>query len=296
MDGPRINCAGRMIITYGNIEDDDPSWVGTPEHSVGVLCNTADEMVTEVRRQSKHGVNFVKMADSRSGDFQGLAEAEIRAVVEEAHRRNLKVAIHSRGAASTRAAAAASVDWIIHADLASERDLEAIAKAGIPVIPTATFLGQVFEEGSRVGPENVQLDITRMKRHFEGLVGIMQRARAMGIKLLCGTDTGNNTFMPFGALHAKEAEIFVKYGGWSTMDAICAATRDNALAMGLAGELGEIKPGALADVIVLKRDPVADIRVLQGGQELAWIVKDGRIVDTDRAPEGERLTFREAAA
>jgi imidazolonepropionase-like amidohydrolase len=296
MDGPRIHCAGRMIITYGNIEDDEPSWVGTPDHSVGVLCNTADEMVTEVRRQAKHGVNFVKMADSRSGDFQGLAEAEIRAVVDEAHRRNLKVAIHSRGAASTRAACAAGVDWIIHADLAAERDLESIAKAGIPIIPTATFLGQVFEEGSRVGPENVQLDITRMKRHFEGLVGIMQRAKAMGIKLLCGTDTGNNTFMPFGELHAKEAEIFVKYGGWSAMDAICAATRDNALAMGLAGELGEIKPGALADVIVLKRDPVADIRALQGGKELAWIVNDGKVVDLGRDPADDRLTFREAAA
>jgi imidazolonepropionase-like amidohydrolase len=69
LEGPRVHCAGRMIITYGSIEDDEPSWVGTPDHGIGVLCNSASEMVTEVRRQTKHGVDFVKLADSRSGDI-----------------------------------------------------------------------------------------------------------------------------------------------------------------------------------------------------------------------------------
>ena len=101
MEGPRMYVAGRMIVTYGCIEDDEPSWEGTPDHSIGKLCNTADEMVTEVRRQGKHGVNFIKMADSRSGESQMLAKEEITAVVGEAHRRNLRVGIHSRGAGST---------------------------------------------------------------------------------------------------------------------------------------------------------------------------------------------------
>ena len=89
--GPAHVVAGRMIVTYGCIEDDEPSWEGTPDHSIGKLCNTADEMVTEVRRQGKHGVNFIKMADSRSGELQMLAREEIAAVVGEAHRRNLRV-------------------------------------------------------------------------------------------------------------------------------------------------------------------------------------------------------------
>src|SRR6202163_2279784 len=153
MEGPRMFVAGRMIVTYGCIEDDEPSWEGTPDHSIGKLCNTADEMVTEVRRQGKHGVNFIKMADSRGGESQMLAKDEIAAVVAEAHRRNLRVGILSRGAGSTRAAAEAGVDWIVHADLAAEADLDAVAKAGIPILPTATFLWQVLEEGQRVGPE-----------------------------------------------------------------------------------------------------------------------------------------------
>src|SRR5215471_17244818 len=175
MDGPRMYVAGRMIVTYGCIEDDEPSWEGTPDHSIGKLCNTADEMVTEVRRQGKHGVNFIKMADSRSGESQMLAKDEIAAVVGEAHRRNLRVGIHSRGAGSTRAAAEAGVDWIIHADLATDRDLDAVAKGGMPIIPTATFLAVVVELGQTVKAEQMQLDINRMKRHFDLLCELMHR-------------------------------------------------------------------------------------------------------------------------
>jgi imidazolonepropionase-like amidohydrolase len=294
IEGPRIHCAGRMIIAYGCIEDDEPSWAGTPEHGVGILCNSASEMVTEVRRQDKHGVDFVKMADSRAGATQMLAREEIAAVVAEAHRRKLRVAIHSRGAGSTRAAAEAGVDWIVHADLATDADLEAVAKAGIPILPTATFLWQVLEEGQRVGPEQVQLDLNRMKRHFDNIVSLMQRSKELGIRLLCGTDSGNNSFMPWGELHAKEAEILVEYGGFSSLEAISMTTKGNAFAMGLEGEVGELKPGKLADVIVLKRDPVADITVLQGGRHLAHVIKDGRRVDL--AKDDAPLKFRQVVA
>src|SRR4029450_1107403 len=245
----------RMIVTYGCIEDDEPSWEGTPDHSVGKLCNTAAEMVTEVRRQGKHGVNFIKMGGSRSGESQMLAKDEIAAVVAEAHRRNLRVGIHSRGAGSTRAAAEAGVDWIIHADLATDRDLEAVAKAGMPIIPTATFLAVVTELGQKIGAEQVQLDINRMKRHFDLLCELMHKARKLGIKLLVGTDTGNNPFTPHGELHAKDLEIFVKYGGYTPMAAVVAATRDNAYAVGLEGQVGEIAPGRFADIIGLHNGP-----------------------------------------
>ena len=293
MDGPRMFVAGRMVITYGCIEDDEPSWEGTPEHSIGILCNSADAMVAEVRRQHKHGVNFIKMADSRGGDSQMIAKDEIAAVVGEAHRRNLKVAIHSRGAGSTRAAAEAGVDWIVHADLATDRDLEAVAKGGMPILPTATFLAEVVELGNKVGAHQVQLDISRMKKHFDLLCELMHKARKLGIRLLVGTDTGNNEFTRHGELHAKEIEIFVKYGGYTPMEAIVAATRTNAYAVGLEGQVGELAPGKFADLIVLDADPIADIRVLQGGKHLSRVIKDGRIIDL--APRDDMLTFREAA-
>jgi imidazolonepropionase-like amidohydrolase len=297
IEGPRVYCAGRMIVTYGSIEDEEPSWVGTPEHSIGVLCNTAADMVTEVRRQCKHGVDFIKMADSRSGETQTIAKEEIAAVVQEAHRRKARVAIHSRGSASTRAAAEAGVDWIMHTDLATEADLEAVAKAGVRIVPTATFVARVLEIGREVGQEQIQIDLDRMKRNMDGLVNVLQRARALGIKVMCGTDTGNYSWMPYGKTHAKEAEILVRYGGYTPMEAITACTRDNSFAVGLENEVGALETGKLADIVILKQNPLADIRVLQDPANLAIVIKDGKKVNLENhSLEEAPLTFQEAVA
>jgi len=297
IEGPRVFCAGRMIVTYGSIEDEEPSWVGTPEHSIGVLCNSAADMVTEVRRQCKHGVDFIKLADSRSGEIQTLAKEEIAAVVGEAHRRNVKVAIHSRGSASTRAAAQAGVDWIMHTDMATEADLEAVAKAGVRIVPTATFVERVLEVGREVGQEQIQISLERMKKNMDGLVNVLQRARAMGIKVMCGTDCGNYSWMPYGKMHAKEPEILVRYGGYTPLEAITACTKENAFAVGLENQVGVLDAGKLADVIILKKNPAADIRVLQDSANLAVVIKDGKRVNLDnQGAEETQLTFQEAVA
>lgn len=297
IEGPRIYCAGRMIVTYGSIEDEEPSWVGTPEHSIGVLANNAADMVTEVRRQCKHGVDFIKLADSRSGETQTISKEEMAAVVEEAHRRNVRVAIHSRGSASTRAAAEAGVDWIMHTDLATEADLDAVAEAGTRIVPTATFVERVLEFGRKVGQDQIQISIDRMKRNMDGLVNVLQRARALGIKVMCGTDSGNYSWMPYGEMHAKEAEILVRYGGYTPMEGIKASTRDNAFAVGLENDVGVLETGKLADIIILKQDPLADIRALQDQSNLSMVIKDGKKVNLGApASEDVPLTFQEAVA
>ncbi len=276
IEGPRIFCAGRFIVTYGSITDNEPSWVGTPEHTNGILANTVPEMITEVRRQCKHGVNFIKMADSTWGDIQTIAPEELAAVTQEAHRRNARITIHARGAGATRAAAAAGMDWILHADLATREDLEAVAEAGARLMPTLTFLMHVLEMGRDSGRGQRELDT--IKRHVEGGVRVLEQARALGITVLCGTDSGNSPPMPYGELHANEAEILVRYGGYTPMQAIVACTRDNAFVVGLENDLGVLQAGKLADLIVLDADPLADIRVLQGGQHLNLVIKDGNIV------------------
>ncbi|MCI0867990.1 MAG: amidohydrolase family protein [Chloroflexi bacterium] len=294
IEGPRICCAGRFIVTYGSIADNEPSWVGTPEHVNGVLCNTVTEMITEVRRQCKHGVNFIKMADSTWGDTQTISTEELTAVVQEAHRRNARVTIHSRGANSTRAAAEAGVDWILHADMATEADLDAVAEAGVRIMPTMTFLRQAVEFGREFGRSDREVDA--IKRHFDGAAGVLERARSLGIKVLCGTDSGNSPVMPYGELHADEPEIMVRYGGYTPMEAIVACTRDNAFAVGLEGQVGEIRPGMLADIIILSQDPIANIGVLKGGHNLVRVIKDGKTVDLNgHQAEDALLEFQETA-
>ena len=277
IEGPRIYCAGRFIVTYGSISDNEPSWMGTPEHSNGVLANSVSEMITEVRRQCKHGVNFIKMADSTWGDSQTISREELEAVVGEAHRRNARIAIHSRGSDSTRAAAEAGVDWIMHADLATEADLEVVAEKGVRIMPTITFLKHAVEVGRDFGRSDREVD--QIKHNLEGGYSMLQQARALGVKVLCGTDSGNSPVMPYGELHANEMEILVKYGGYTPMEAIVANTRDNAFAVGMEGELGTIEAGKLADILILDKDPLADISVLQKGRHLAAVIKDGNKVN-----------------
>ena len=293
VEGPRIYTAGRFIITYGSIGDSEPSWVGSPEHILGVLANNVSDMVTEVRRQTKQGVDFIKLADSTWGDTQTITQEEITAVAEEAHRRNARISIHSRGAGSTMAAAKAGVDWIMHADLATEEELYAVAEAGVRIMPTMTFLFEALAVGKERGRSDQELDIIR--RNAENAVNVLQTARSLGVKVLCGTDSGNSPVMPYGSLHANEAEVMVKHGGYTSMEAIVANTRDNAYAVGLEGELGEISPGKLADVLILDADPLADITVLQAGKHLTAVIKDGRRVDLNGGQEDDSealLNFR----
>ena len=287
IEGPRIYTAGRFIITYGSIADSEPSWVGAPEHTYGVLANNVTDMITEVRRQPKHGVDFIKLADSTWGDTQTIAKEEISAVVEEAHRRNARISIHSRGAGSTKAAAEAGVDWIMHADLATEAELYAVAEAGVRIMPTMTFLFEALEVGKEKGRSDAELDI--IKRNADNAVTVLQTARSLGVQVMSGTDTGNSPVMPYGVLHAHEAEVMVKFGGYTPLEAITASTKDNAYSVGMEGELGVIEAGKLADLLILDADPLDDIRVLQGGKHLNSVIKDGRRVDLSAQPEDETV-------
>ena len=281
VEGPRIFCSGRNLNTIGSLNDDYPSWSDTPEDSNGAMAYSIDEMVAEVRRQCKNGVDLIKIGDSSSGDVQVYSKEELSRIVEEAHRRGVKVAIHSRGAGSTRAAAEAGVDWIMHADLATEEDLEVVAEAGVPIVPTLTYLAYAVEYGTDVGMSQSKRDM--MKRNMDGCLRNMQLARKLGIKTLAGTDCGASPLTVPGQCNLYEAEVLTKQVGYTPMEAIVAYTSNNAYAVGLEGQLGLIEAGKLADILILNGDPLADITMLQDSTNIAQLIKDGKLVDL-RAP------------
>ena len=272
--------AGRALSNYGGIFDPDPypASEGTPADTAGVLCNARDEFIRETRKQCKRGVDLIKIADSTWGDVQTVADDEISAVVDEAHRHNVKVTIHSRGSTSTRAAAEAGVDLIYHGDLATEDDLDIIAKAGMPIAPvlTSPWIGVEHGAAARGFGDRVR---DRLRRQLDTSFQMIRNAR--GIAVLSGSDTGNASAFAHGRWHGKEAELLVREVGMSPMQAILANTSGNAAMVNLAGEVGVIAPGKLADIVIWDSDPIADIAVLQRPQEIFAIIKDGRIVDRE---------------
>src|SRR5271163_1470444 len=282
LEGPRMVVAGRALSNYGGLFDPDPypAYEGTPADTAGVLCNTRDEFIRETRKQCKRGVDLIKIADSTWGDVQTVADDEISAVVEEAHRHNVKVAIHSRGSTSTRAAAKAGVDLIYHGDLATEHDLDVIAKAGMPIAPVLTSPWIGVEQGAAARGFGVRVR-DRLRRQLDTSFQMIRDARARGIPVLSGSDTGNASAFAHGRWHGKEAELFVREVGMTSMEAIVANTSLNAAMINLAGEVGVIAPGKLADIVVWDNDPIAGITVLQRPTEIFVIIKDGRIVDSD---------------
>ena len=282
LEGPRMVVAGRALSNYGGIFDPDPypAYEGTPADAAGVLCNTRDEFIRETRKQCKRGVDLIKIANSTWGDIQTVAEDEIAAVVDEAHRHNVKVAIHSRGSTSTRAAAKAGVDLIYHGDWANEADLDIVAKAGIPIAPVLTSPWIGVERGAaRRGFGDRVRD--RLRAQLDTSFQMIRNARDRGIPILSGSDTGNASAFSHGKWHGKEAALFVKEVGMTPMEAIVANTSGNAAMVNLAGEVGVIAPGRLADIVIWDNDPLADITVLQRPAEIALIIKDGRIVDRE---------------
>jgi imidazolonepropionase-like amidohydrolase len=280
IEGPRMVVAGRALSNYGGIFDPDPypAYDGTPADAAGVLCNTRDEFVRETRKQCKRGVDLIKIADSTWGDIQTVADHEIAAVVDEAHRHNVKVTIHSRGSTSTRAAAKAGVDLIYHGDWASEADLDIVAKAGIPIAPvlTSPWIGVGHGAAGRGLGERVR---DRLRAQLDTSFQMIRNARDRGIPIMSGSDTGNASAFSHGKWHGKEAELFVKEVGMTPMKAILANASGNAWLIGLEGETGVIAPGKLADIVIWNSDPLADITVLQRPSEISCVIKDGRIVD-----------------
>ena len=276
LQGPRIFCAGRALTPPGGIFDNRPSADGNlPDDATGVLCHTVEDFAIETRRQCARGVNMIKIADSRWGDEQTLSRETIAAVVEEAHRHGVKVSIHSRGSGSTRDAALAGVDWIFHADLAIEADLDTVAAAGIPIIPAFTQ-GEIWAEHA-IGVAPAMRD--RLKAQLDTNVKAMAAAKARGIRLLLGTDSGNAAVMTPGKWHGYEAAFFVKHLGYTPLEAIVLQTRENALAMGLYGKLGTIEPGKIADIVILDADPSKNIAVLGDPAYVRVIIKDGNPLD-----------------
>ena len=292
VDGPRMSSGLNALLTSAG---------GTagrliPDHGhlgyAHVMTDRA-EMVRPTRQQVKYGADWIKIhvtgsLPTSSGELCVWTIDELRAVTDTAHALNTPCVAHCRSAESTRLAAEAGVDLILHASYLDEPAVEAIVAAGAAVAPTFTFLANLADHGAAVGAMTTQVDLFRGE--IQATADMLRVAYDAGVPVLCGSESGF-ALTPYGHWHAREMEILVDVLGLTPLEAISCATRNGAIALKREMDsIGVIAAGAAADVLVVDGDPTHDITLLGDKRRLREVFCRGQRVDLNRAwPERRPL-------
>ena len=279
--GPRILSGGRPITTTaGHIYSD---W--------GV--DSAEEIKKAVRLVAGKGVDFVKLILSGGTTTPGTnitrsqySLEEVRTAVADAHRLGLPVVVHAISTDSIRLAAEAGVDTIEHCSWIGEdpkttvTDLTAVEgmiRNGVCVDHAIIPRPYLFPDEGTPEPtveERWWLNMLEVRWPF------LHVMREKGVTVFLGTDAAfgpwpGTTCWPGSQEMARAIEVLVRWAAFSPMDAIRLATGEAARGIGLDREIGTIQPGRRADLILLARDPLQDIRALR---QVALVFRDGRLV------------------
>ena len=278
IEGPRMTTAGRYLSTSNSLTDWYPEDVGVPESSIGILTNTREAMVDEIRRQVKAGVDYIKIADSPSGTYQAFSDSEMQLIADTAHQLGRPVTIHARGDAEVRGAIKAGFDWIMHGNIMSDATVEALADAHITLVPTLVFVANVAEWGDLCGTP--RQDIEAAKRMMERTGESLHQAQSAGVRFALGTDSGF-ALTPYGEWHGREVKLLQDYCGLSNAQAVQAATSNGAPMLNLDGQVGKVVEGMLADVIVVRGNVATDLTVLSNRANIEFVVRRGQLVTID---------------
>jgi imidazolonepropionase-like amidohydrolase len=287
IEGPRMTTGGNVLIncvggTAARLLPDE----GTRGYAR--IVHTPDEIVREIHKQIKMGVDWIKVHVSglpirpgkETGEISTWTLDELKLVCDTAHQFGIPVVGHCRNATSTRDAALAGFDMILHATYMDDAALKAVTDRKVPLVPTFTFQANLADFGAAIGSDETLREVFRAE--ITESVDTLRTAFDAGVPLLTGSESGFS-LTPYGDWHYRELQVFVEDLGMTPLQAINSATEQGARALKLEGELGCIKPGYLADILVFDGEP--DIAVTQLGEQHRFrtIMKEGRVIDT-RSP------------
>ena len=273
ISGPRLLAAGRDLgATSSNVD------------SPGGLSQIADgpwALRKAVREQRRDGVNVVKVfIDGEAinprnppGELS-FCDEEVIAVVDEAHRRKMRVACHARSAAAVKQAVSAQVDFIGHANYLDQAAVDLLAGSKSPVFvgPAIAWEVQYLAQCESLGVSQETVRAQGYEREIEATVASVEKMRAAGIKLVVGGDYGIS-IAPHGT-YAKDLEYFVTMFDMRPGEALLCATRNGGEAFDPSGSLGTLAKGSIADLVLVAGDPLDDITVLQDESRLT-VIKSG---------------------
>jgi len=280
--GPRYIAASQEITVAGALGDETLPHLPFPEFSFGVVVSGPEEMRRAVRMFLKYGVDTIKLNLSGDNFVPGapaettwMSDEEVAIAVKEAKMRGKRVSAHARSCESIKQAVRHGVEIIYHASFTDEEALDLLEsrKDRVFVAPGIGILIAMLEHAAPFG-------ITRQKAidmgyeiELAAAAESLKKMHKRGIRVLPGGDYGF-AFTPH-CENARDLEYFVKYLGFTPMEAILSATKLGAGIMMKEGELGQVKDGCLADLLLVDGDPLANLALLRDSRKMLAVMKDG---------------------
>ncbi len=280
--GPRYLAASQEITVPGGLGDETLSHLPFPEYSFGVNVNGAEEMRKVVRMFLKYGVDTVKInlsgdnfTPDSPADTAWMTDAEVAAAVQEVNLRGKRIVVHARSAASVKQALRHGINLIYHASFTDTETLDMLeaAKDRVFVAPGIAVLYALLYESEPWGMTHEKAIGMGFQIEWEAALQSLKAMHKRGVRVLPGGDYGF-AFTPH-CQNARDLEFFVKYLGFTPMEAIRSTTLYGGQIMMKGHELGAIKEGYLADLLLVDGDPLANLGILREPKRLLAVMKDG---------------------
>ena len=278
--GPRMQTAGHSLGITGGHCDTNGYRPGIINGSIeDGIANGPDEIRAAVRYQVKYGADVIKTCATggvlSEGDAVGTTQynfEEMKAMVEEAHQHERKVAAHAHGTEGIKIATRAGVASIEHGSFLDEEGARLMKERGTYLVPTL-MAAEAVERAAKNGV----LKGLRAQKALAAAANMrrgIKIAVANNLLIALGTDAG---VIPHGT-NAREFFLLTDWGGLSNMDAIVAGTMNSAKLLGWDKNLGSLTVGKWADIVAVSGDPLKDIHAME---KVTFVMKNGVVYRKD---------------
>ena len=278
--GPRIVPATYALGATGGHCDatEFPPSIQVPHPQI---ANTPDEFRGAVRTIRKYGAEVVKvcmtggvLSKTDSVGAQQISLAEIKAIVEEAHMLGMKVAVHAHGSEGINDALRAGVDTIEHASLADAEAIRLAVARPRPVWFAMDIYNTEYTQSEGKKNGTLEDNLRKDREIAQAQRDAFRAAHKAGVRMVFASDAG---VMPHGQV-GRQFQTMVTYG-MTPLQAIQAATRNAAQALGRERDVGAIAAGRFGDLVAVTGDPLLNVRLLEAP---AAVVKGGKLVARER--------------
>ena len=276
--GPRIFTSEKAIGTTGGHADPTngrkKELMGDPGPEDGVI-NSPEDARKAVRQRYKNGADLIKITAtggvlrvSKNGQNAQFTQEEVDEIVKTAKEYGMVVAAHAHGKEGMKRAIKAGVQTIEHGSFMDAEVATLMKQYNTYLVPTLSA-GKYVEEKAKIPNYYPPIILPKIASTVATLEKTFKMVYKEDVPIAFGTDAG---VFPHGE-NAKEFRYMVEYG-WSPMFAIQSATITNAKLLDMEGELGQIAPGFLADIVATDDDPTKNISTTE---KVAFVMKNGKI-------------------